>query len=136
MAGDVVKIAVPASEEAAAETAGPRLLSLRILDDSVSMRTGRAPVGIFVVLIKGVGAPKDAVAVRTRVALVSLVKLVFVPLPVKLSLKRNIAKGAPKRPLGFGCASVVALNRRCGYRRARCWWLRKGREVGGCLRRH
>lgn len=76
---------------------------------------------ILVMLVEGVGAPKDAVAVRTGVALVTLVELILVPFPVKFSLKSYVAKGAPVSALGFGGPPVAALHgRRRGRRQRRC----------------
>ena len=73
-------------------------------------------MGVLVVLVEGIRAPKDAVAVRTGVALVALVELVLVPLPVKLALEGDVAEGAPVSALGFGAPPVVALD---GRRRRR-----------------
>ncbi len=99
----------------------PRLLSLRILDHTLCMRTCGAAVGVLVVLIEGVGTPKDAVAVGTGVALVALVELVLVPLPVELALKGDVAKGAPVGAGGFGRSSVAAFHGRRGrHRERRC----------------
>lgn len=47
----------------------------------------------LVVLIKCVGTPEHAVAVRTWIFLVSLMKLVFVSFPVKLPLELSVAAG-------------------------------------------
>ena len=68
------------------------------------------------VLVEGIGAPEDAVAVRAGVALVALVELVLMALPVKLALEGDVAEGAPVSALGFGAPSVAALD---GRRRRR-----------------
>lgn len=67
-------------------------------------------MGILVMLIEGIRAPKDAVAVRAGVTFVTLVELILVPLPVELSLKGNVAECAPVSAGGFGAPSVVALD--------------------------
>lgn len=74
-------------------------------------------MGVLVVLVEGVGAPKYAVAVGTWIALVALMKFVFVPLPVKFALKGNVAKRAPVSALSFGTSAIVAFDRRRGRRR-------------------
>jgi hypothetical protein len=97
----------------------PSRFLVRIPHDAVGMRTRRTPVGVFVVLVEGVGTPEDAVAVRTGVALVALVELVFVSFPVEFALEGDVAKGAPVSALGLGAASVAALY---GRRRRRGQW--------------
>ena len=94
----------------------PCRLLLRIPHDAVRVGTRRAAVSVLVVLVEGIGAPEDAVAVRAGVALVALVELVLVALPVKLALEGDVAEGAPVSALGFGAPSVAALD---GRRRRR-----------------
>jgi hypothetical protein len=77
-------------------------------------------MGVLVVLVEGIGAPKDTVAVWAGVALVALVELVLVAFPVELALKGDVAEGAPVSARGLGTPSVVALDgrrRRRGQRR-------------------
>src|SRR5689334_4410423 len=77
---------------------------LRILHDTFGMRAGCTPMGVLVVLVEGIRAPKNTVAVWTGVALVAFVKLILVPLPVKLALEGDVAEGAPVSALGFRAA--------------------------------
>lgn len=110
MSGYVIEIAVSTCKEASAKATSPCLLSSRILDNTVGMWASGAAVRVFMMLIERVGAPENAVAVRTRVALVALVEFILVSLPVKLTLEGDVAKGAPVRALRFRGPSVVALD--------------------------
>lgn len=75
----------------------------------------------LVVLIEGVGTPKDAVTVGTRVLLVTLVELILVSLPVKLpfelgvtskSMVSNVGLGPPElRPLACCCKGMQEAKR-------------------------
>lgn len=126
VAGDVIEIAIPRAEKPAAEAAGPCLLAMRIPDYRIGVWTCCAAVGVLVVLVKGIGAPEDAVAIRARIPLVPLVEFFLVALPVELALEGDIAKGAPVGALGFGRPSIVAL-RGNGRRRQRGGGRRRGR---------
>lgn len=128
VAGDVVEVAVSAGEESSTEPAGPRSFPLRVLDDALGVRAGGTAVGVLVVLIEGVGAPEDAVAVGAWIPLVPFVELVLVSLPVELALESHVAKGAPESPWSFGRSSVAGLGcwcsrRRCGRGQLYPWWL-------------
>lgn len=103
----MVEIPVPSSHECTAESTGPSRPPLRIPDHLLSVRAGRAPVCVLVMLVEGVGAPEDAVAVRAGVTLMSLMEFVLVPLPVELALETDIAECAPVRTLGFRGTPVV-----------------------------
>lgn len=108
MSCHMVEIPIPGAHKRAAESARPPRPPLRVPHHLLGVRARRAPVGVLVVLVEGVGAPEDAVAVRARIALVALVELVLVPLPVELALETDITKSAPVRALGLGGTPVVA----------------------------
>ena len=119
MTGDVIEVAVATGKEASTKPTRPGLFAACVLNDAVGMRTCGAAMCILVVLVEGVGTPKDAIAVGARIALVAFMEFVLVSLPVKFALKSNIAKCAPVSTLRFGCTTVVALYRRRGRRRER-----------------
>lgn len=105
----MVEIPVPGPHKRTAESTSPSRPPLRIPDHLLGVRAGRAPVCVLVMLVKRVGAPEYAVAIRAWVALVSLVEFVLVPLPVELALETDVAERAPVRALGFRGTSVADL---------------------------
>ena len=102
VAGDMVKVAITTAEEAAAKSTGPGALAVRVLDHFVGVGTGCTSVSVLVMLVEGISAPEDAVAIGTRVPLEPLVKLVLMPFPVKLALESDVAECAPECSLGLG----------------------------------
>ena len=103
----MVEIPVPGSHKRTAETTAPTRPPLRIPNHLLGVRAGRASMCVLVVLVEGVGAPEDAVAVRAWVALVSLVEFVLMSLPVELALETDVAECAPVRTLRLGGTSVA-----------------------------
>ena len=103
----MVEISVPGAHKCTAESTCPTCPPLRVPDHLLGVRAGRAPVGVLVMLVEGVGAPEGAIAVRAGVALVSLVEFILMPLPVELALETDVTEGAPVRTLGLGGTAVV-----------------------------
>lgn len=93
MTRDVFNMAFACGVEGRAKAASPILPLSKKLDDFFRVRAGLASVALFVVLVKGVGAPKAAVATRFRAWVFppTLVKLIFVTFPVVLALEASLA---------------------------------------------
>lgn len=68
-----------------------------------------AVVTCLVVLIEGVGAPEDAIAVGTRVLLVTLVELILVSLPVKLPFELGVTSRSMVSNVGLGTQELRPL---------------------------
>lgn len=98
VASDMIKVTVPAGEKGGAESTGPGSLALRVFDDVVGMGACGTAMCILVMLVEGVGAPKNTVAARAGIALIPLVEFILVSLPVKLALESHVAKRAPECP--------------------------------------
>ncbi len=93
MARDVFNMAFACGVEGRAKAASPIFALPEKLDNLFSVRAGLASVTLFMMLVKGVGAPKAAVAARFRARIFSpaFVKLIFVTLPVVFALEACLA---------------------------------------------